>query len=106
MAERFPDQLMLKCAPGQESRLYLRADAFESDLYEASGRIRQALYRLDCMIAGRERPTLQGIRDELAQTNSEPLEDLVAKGRCPECGTLRGIWHKVGCSFRPHNAGP
>jgi hypothetical protein len=28
----------------------------------------------------------------------ETIEDLIAEGRCPECGTLQGIWHKLGCS--------
>lgn len=25
------------------------------------------------------------------------LEDLIAQGRCEHCGTLGGIWHKLGC---------
>lgn len=34
------------------------------------------------------------------------LEQLVAQGRCPECGTLEGIWHKHGCSRDPDRKQP
>jgi hypothetical protein len=36
----------------------------------------------------------------------ETIEDLIAQGPCPECGTLGGIWHKLGCSRDPERKDP
>jgi hypothetical protein len=63
------------------------------------------VYRLTCFLNGRERPTLEQIRDEfkaLRDGTGPTLADLVAEGRCEECGTLAGIWHKLGCSKAQH----
>jgi hypothetical protein len=27
------------------------------------------------------------------------MDDIIALGRCPECGTTAGLWHKLGCSL-------
>lgn len=27
------------------------------------------------------------------------IEEIAALGRCPECGTVAGLWHKLGCSL-------
>lgn len=59
------------------------------------------VYRLTCLLNGRKRPTLEQIRDEfqaLRDGTGPTLEDIVAEGRCEECGTLAGLWHKHGCS--------
>lgn len=59
------------------------------------------VYRLTCLLNGRSRPTLEQIRDEfkaLRDGTGPSLTDIVAEGRCEECGTLKGLWHKLGCS--------
>jgi len=59
------------------------------------------VYRLTCFLNGRERPTLEEIRDEfqgLRDGTGPTLGDILAEGRCEECGTLAGLWHKLGCS--------
>lgn len=37
-------------------------------------------------------------RDRRRHPRQPTLRELIARGRCPECGTLAGIWHKLGCS--------
>lgn len=40
-----------------------------------------------------------GVPEEGEAESEKTLEELVAEGTCPECGTFGGIWHKLGCSF-------